>query len=224
MNWQDQSITSYLMVCKHYESHLWVYCQRMSNHTDLGFSDEEAITLYLFGVIEKNREIRQIYTYANRHLQQWFPKLPGYVAFVQRLNRLSDVFVPLLEIIQSEQEANQPHSALLVDSFPVALTKQGHRFKTCVAKVYGDKVYHRPDAQEIQEQFGLTVFTPVKKQKGQSCLEAEQQWLYQQPSHEFVSRLRPCLAGLKKKGAIVKSGVQGFHQAGFLSDSVTSCQ
>jgi len=46
MNWQDQLITIYLMVCKHYESHLWVYCQRMSNHTDLSFSDEEAITLY----------------------------------------------------------------------------------------------------------------------------------------------------------------------------------
>ena len=53
MNWQIQLITIYLMVCKHYESHLWIYCQRMSNHTDLSFSDEEAITLYLFGVLDK---------------------------------------------------------------------------------------------------------------------------------------------------------------------------
>lgn len=238
MNWQIQLITIYLMVCKHYESHLWIYCQRMSNHTDLGFSDEEAITLYLFGVIEKNREIKQIYTYADRHLRQWFPKLPSYVAFVQRLNRLSGVFAPLLETIQSEQEINQPHSALLIDSFPVVLAKQGHRFKACVAKgfadhsycstkklyfygarvhvvgrrqagtlptpeyialtpasendgkvfdqirpelineeVYGDKAYHRPDAQEVQTQLGLTVLTPVKKQKGQTYLEADQQWL-----------------------------------------------
>ena len=112
MNWQDQLITIYLMVCKHYESQLWIYCQRMSNHTDPSFTDEEAITLYLFGVIEKNREIRQIYTYANRHLRQWFPRLPGYVAFVQRLNRLSGVFASPLEHIQSEEETNLPRSAL----------------------------------------------------------------------------------------------------------------
>ena len=44
-----------------------LYSQRMSNYVDLSFSDEEVITLYLFGVIDKNREIKKTYNYADRH-------------------------------------------------------------------------------------------------------------------------------------------------------------
>ncbi len=143
MDWQEQLITVYLYVCKHYEQNIWVYCQRMSNHADLSFSDEEVIALYLFGVMDKNREIKQIYTYADRHLRGWFPKLPSYVAFVQRLNKVSDVFAPLLEIIQTEQEQTRVGNTqpLLIDSFPVALAKQGHRFKACVANELADGGY-----------------------------------------------------------------------------------
>jgi len=104
MNWQEQLITIYLYVCKHYQGNLWVYSQRMSNYADLSFTDEAVIAIYLFGVIDKNRELKKIYGYADRHLRQWFPRLPSYTAFVQRLNKMADVFAPLLEIIQQEQE------------------------------------------------------------------------------------------------------------------------
>jgi hypothetical protein len=70
----------------------------MSNYADLSFSDEELITLYLFGVIDKYREIKQTYEYANRHLRDWFSKLPSYVTFVQRLNKVAEVFAPLLTL------------------------------------------------------------------------------------------------------------------------------
>ncbi len=89
MNWQDQLITIYLYVCKHYQNHLWVYSQRTSNYSDLRFSGEEVITLYLFGVIDKNRELKTIYGYADRHLRDWFPCLPSYTAYVQRLNKVA---------------------------------------------------------------------------------------------------------------------------------------
>jgi hypothetical protein len=143
MNWQDQLIAIYLYVCKHYEQELWIYCQRMSNHADLSFSDEEVMSLYLFGIMDKNRELKQIYNYADRHLRGWFPQLPSYVAFVQRLNKVADVFAPLLEIIQVEQQKTRvaDPQPLLIDSFPVALAKQGHRFKACVAKELADSGY-----------------------------------------------------------------------------------
>ena len=143
MDWQEQLITIYVYVCKHYENNLWVYCQRMSNYSNLEFSDEEVITLYLFGIIDKNTEIKRIYAYVDRHLRDWFPKLPSYVAFVQRLNRVADAFSPLLEIIQLEAEQSRigGTSSLLIDSFPVSLAKQGHRFKACVAKELADSGY-----------------------------------------------------------------------------------
>ena len=59
MNWQDQLITIYLYICKHYQNHLWVYSQRMSNYADLRFSDEEVIKRYFFGVIDKNKRTKK---------------------------------------------------------------------------------------------------------------------------------------------------------------------
>ena len=167
MNWQEQLITIYLYVCKHYEKDLWVYCQRMSNHADLSFSDEEVITLYLFGIIDKHKEIKQIYKYADRHLRDWFPKLPSYVAFIQRLNKVADVFAPLLEVIQVEQEtirANQGDThVLLTDSFPVALAKQGHRFKACVAKELANSGYC---STKRLYYYGVRVHVVARKQTG----------------------------------------------------------
>jgi hypothetical protein len=62
----------------------------MSHYANLSFTDGDG-------------EIKSIYDYANRHLRPGFPRLPSYVAYVQRLNRMADVFAPLLETIQQEQ-------------------------------------------------------------------------------------------------------------------------
>ena len=113
----------------------------MSNYADLSFSDEEVITLYLFGVIDKNREIKKTYDYADRHLRDGFPLLPSYTAYVQRLNKVADVFAPLLEMIQQEQASKNQNKVWLMDSFPIALAKQGHRFKACVANELADAGY-----------------------------------------------------------------------------------
>jgi hypothetical protein len=272
MNWQDHLITIYLYVCKHYQNDLWVYSQRMSNYADLSFSDEEVITLYLFGIIDKNRELKKIYDYADRHLRTWFPRLPSYVAFVQRVNRVADVFAPLVERIQRAPCERQQGGVWLTDSFPVALAKQGHRFNACVAKeladagycstkklyyygvrvhvvarrhagtlpcpdyigvtgasshdgkifdhirpclknneLYADKAYQRPDAQTIEAVQGLSVLTPVKKDKGQGYLEPSDQWL-----STAVSRVRQPIESLfgwleEKTGIECASKVRSYN-------------
>ena len=163
MNWQEHLITIYLYVCKHYQNELWVYSQRMTNYADLSFSDEEVITLYLFGIIDKNRELKKIYDYADRHLRPWFPKLPSYVAFVQRVNRVADVFAPLVELIQRDPVAGQQNCALLTDSFPVALAKQGHRFGACVAKELADVGYCSTKKLYF---YGVRVHVVARRQAG----------------------------------------------------------
>jgi hypothetical protein len=69
--------------------------------------------------MDKHREIKDIDEYAGRYLRDWFPRLPGDVAYVQHLNRVADVFAPLLALIQQEQEARNPGQVWLIDSFPV---------------------------------------------------------------------------------------------------------
>jgi hypothetical protein len=63
--------------------------------------------------------MKGIYEYADRHWCDWFPRLPGYVAYVQRLSREADVFAPLLALIQQGQEVKNLGQAWLIDSFQV---------------------------------------------------------------------------------------------------------
>lgn len=98
MDWQNQLITLYLSVCERYQTGLWAYVQRFASYSDLSFSDEEVITLYRFGIIDKKREIKTIYEHAERYWRDWFPNLPSYVAYVQRLNRLAACFLRSLRL------------------------------------------------------------------------------------------------------------------------------
>jgi hypothetical protein len=135
MDWQGKLISLYLFICNDYKKHLWSYCERMTNHADLSFSDEEVLTIFLYGVMNKRRELKEIYQEAERYLKPWFPKLPSYVAFVQRINRVCDVFVPLIESLQSHLPANIYFETYqLIDSMPIVMAKQGRRFKAKVAK------------------------------------------------------------------------------------------
>lgn len=130
MDWQIQLISLYDMVCKYYQQGLWVYCQRFSPHGDLSFTDEEIITLYLFGIINKHTQILAIYNEADRHLRDGFPRLPSYPGFVQRLNKLDIVFAPLIEILCPK---GPPLRDGFIDSAPIILAQQGQSFKARVA-------------------------------------------------------------------------------------------
>ena len=91
----------------------------MSNDADWSFSDEEVIALHLFAVVDKHREIKGIDAYADRYWRDWFPRLPSDIAYVHRLNRVADVFAPLLALIQQEQKTRNPGQVWLIDLFPV---------------------------------------------------------------------------------------------------------
>ena len=87
MDWQERLITLYLWVCNQYEHSLQWVCERHSFHVQLHISDEAVLTVYLFGLLQQRRSVHQIHTYAQEHLTEWFPFLPSYADFVQRLNQ-----------------------------------------------------------------------------------------------------------------------------------------
>jgi hypothetical protein len=73
-----------------------------SRYSDLKFSDEEVMTIYLYSIMEKRLTIKAIYDYTQKHLLEWFPNLPSYGGFVQRLNKVSHLFEILFEQVQRE--------------------------------------------------------------------------------------------------------------------------
>jgi hypothetical protein len=72
--------------------------------------------------MDKRCELRTIYDDTQRHLHEWFPRLPSYGSFAQRLNQLADVFVPLREALQAQcPEAGVLRQVRLLDSMPIRL-------------------------------------------------------------------------------------------------------
>lgn len=108
MDWQTQLMTVYLTGCEHYRREPWIPIQRFAPYADLRFTDEEVITLYLFGILQKQREIKTLYTHADRYWREWFPHLPSSTAYGQRLNRVADVFPALLETLSPADAPGTP--------------------------------------------------------------------------------------------------------------------
>jgi hypothetical protein len=235
MDWQEQLISVYIMICKEYEKKLSGYITRTSNHSNLSFSDEEVMSIYMFGVLSGYSQVKTIYQYTKRHLHEWFPDLPSYEGFVQRLNKISHLFEGLVESLMLSLPTKWSQSLpILIDSFPIILAHRGRRFKACVAqeiatrngycatkklhyygvrlhalgqyktgslplpiglrltdagtadikvlddmeqdfpegsRVFADKAYQRGN-QPVATKGSMTLYTPVKKEKGQERLDA----------------------------------------------------
>jgi len=142
MDWETQVIQLYCDVCEQYQSHLWMYCERMSNNSTPEFTDEEVITIYLFGIIRKRHKISEIYEYVGDHLSDWFPKLPSYGGYVQRLNKLSSVFPAFLNAIAPKWSGLSGGGLVfLLDSMPIILAQGSRRFQAKVAPEIADRGY-----------------------------------------------------------------------------------
>ncbi len=142
MDWQERLIGLYVYICEHYETHLWVHAQRLSNNDNPNFSDEEVLTLYLFGIWQKHTTIKAIYTYTLDHLHDWFPSLPSYQGYVQRLNHLAPTFAPLTEQIVADSPISDCFSdSYSVDSMPCIIAKAKRSGKARVASQIASKGY-----------------------------------------------------------------------------------
>jgi hypothetical protein len=131
----------YLYICDIYDSKLRSACERFSNNNNPDFTDQEVMTIYLYAMnVEHRLKIKQIHQYASDHLRSWFPLLPSYEAFNMRLNRLSEAFKNLAEVLLSgycPQDCDL--STSLMDSLPI-ITCSGKRVPS-VAKEITDKGY-----------------------------------------------------------------------------------
>ena len=131
----------YFYVCNRFDTELKYLCERFSNNNEPEFTDQEAVTIYLYSMRFENRfNIKNMHEFASEYLRDWFPKLPSYEAFNVRINRLSEVFRVLSETVLNDfvpQGCSQ--TIKLIDSMPV-ITCSGKRTPK-VAKEITDKGY-----------------------------------------------------------------------------------
>ena len=121
---ETKLIALYLLICRLYDTQPVLKQQRLStNHQPL-FSDEELLTIYLFGHMQGFTTQRHIYDYIRQHWREWFPSLPSYQSVNCRLNEL----VPAFELLIEELLIGGAGPVLasddrLIDSVPVMLAR-----------------------------------------------------------------------------------------------------
>lgn len=138
--------------------------QRQSNNFRPQFSDEEGVTVYLWGISQRRFEQKTIYEYTKNHLLEWFSKLPTYQAFSDRLNRLAPVFQALAEhwlyIIGVD---SRKVSEYIVDSCPVILAKGSRSGHAKAARELCEKCFN---FSRKEWYYGLKLHAVVARRPG----------------------------------------------------------
>ena len=168
-------IALYYYICECYDKELRWHCERFSNNNSLpDFIDEELLTIYIFSMIEEEKyKVKSIHTYAKKYLHDWFPKLPSYQTFNNRLNRLASVFPPLIIcLLKGVDTTGVRFDISLLDSMPI-ITCSGKRSGKVASQItdkgycstkklhyYGAKLhgiaFHRKGKLPFPEYFSLT--------------------------------------------------------------------
>ena len=95
MEWKEQLISLYLYISENKAIKNYLANIRQSNNYSPDFTDEEAMTIYIYGVHQKRTTVKEIYHYTQQHLKDWFPALPSYQAFDKRLTTIASAFAVL---------------------------------------------------------------------------------------------------------------------------------
>jgi hypothetical protein len=98
------------------------------------------MTIYLFVLTQQKQFlIKDIYLFAKEYMYSWFPQLPSYSAFNNRLNRLSEAFKSLaIGLFTNYIPEDCDLSISLTDSMPI-VTCKGKNRKPKVATEIVDK-------------------------------------------------------------------------------------
>lgn len=141
--WQEQLIALYCLICRQYTEHLWVHAARQSNHRCLAFSDEETLTVYLFGLLRcPGASLRDVHAFARDFLHDFFPRLPSYAAFDHRLGFLSGALQALTESLLGSLPQDPAGGAThLLDSMPIVLAQGVRAGRASVAAEVADMGY-----------------------------------------------------------------------------------
>lgn len=142
MTWKENLIKLYFYVCEDKDIQRYLSGMRMSNNQTTEFTDEEVMTVYIFGITQQFSKVKHIYKYTKRYLSDWFPLIPSYQAFNDRLNKLHCCFEVLVRSIslRALQELEFKNEKV-IDSVPIIVTGKSRSSSAKVAPQLCSKGY-----------------------------------------------------------------------------------
>jgi len=140
MTWKENLIKLYFYICEDRDIQRHLATLRMSNNQQQIFTDEEVMTVYVFGIVSGRTKVRHIYDYTRNHLPDWFPQLPSYQAFDHRLNQLSACFEVLVYSVSGYALLQYSSNEQIIDSLPIVVSGSNN-YSACVAPQLCNKGY-----------------------------------------------------------------------------------
>ena len=100
--------------------------ERNTSPNENYFYTDELMTVYLFGVEVGLVSVKEIHSYICSHYRDWFPKIPKYVGFNQRLNKVSKLFQEFsaYQISISNKSTDLKDAIQSIDSMPIIVSKK----------------------------------------------------------------------------------------------------
>lgn len=136
---ENKLIELYLLICRLYDTRPVLRQQRLSNNHQPLLSDEELLTIYIFGHMQGFTTQRRIYDYIRNHWREWFPALPTYQSVNCRLNGLAPAFELLIEgLLVGGAWHITADDDRLIDSVPVMLARGTRANRSRVAAELAD--------------------------------------------------------------------------------------
>jgi Transposase DDE domain len=136
MNWQNQLIFMYFNTCEFFSQLPTYQFFRISPNSSPSFTDEEVITIYVFGILQNMRTVKAIHRYIKNHLSDWFPNLPKYEGYLERLNSLNQYFIEFSDYLLKNKVIENAEinleKLIVIDSMPIIMAKnyRAHKCKT----------------------------------------------------------------------------------------------
>ncbi len=119
----DQLLTLFCTVSDYYHSTLAASCQRLSNNSCPKFTDEEGVTVYIFGIMEGMHTKKACYEFVRDYWGDCFPLLPSYEKFNYRINYLADSLISLCGALMTRHEIDENMLDHVLDSMPIVVAK-----------------------------------------------------------------------------------------------------
>ena len=192
-----QLISLYCHICDWYDSHLSWQIQRFSPNGHSGqITDQELLTIYLYCVAyEQLFIIKNMHEHIEKYWLSWFPDMPSYQTFNNRLNRLWPAMQELIPLLSDRLPTGSDTLPILLgDSCPI-VTCMGTR-KGKVAQNMTDKGYC---ASKKMHYYGVKLHMLSSKRPSQ--LPIPRKALITKASEHDLSSMRDSLE--KLNGVIV---------------------
>lgn len=126
-------VALYFLICEFKSKSPEAFILRKNPLQQGELSDEEALTIYIFGLLEGRDSCKKIYEFIKVYWRDWFPNLGSYQAFNERINRLLPCLFELIGHL-NKSVLNTANDIFLVDSLPAPISNGKRLHDAKVAK------------------------------------------------------------------------------------------